>query len=605
MALSFSDHKAMMSGFAKLGFNCVEEPSGATNPIRIDWNVEGKKLRYRLWAFEISHGGGGPTVRAADEFRIQITNGPSSKADIDKDRIQDLLVGYSRDRDAIVAYDRRWLERWIDSTASGSRASPSVQVKDADIQAGHDNGIHHLTKSTNFGEGHIITMSPALLPAYLLHNNSVLQGSMSATEAQSTTPSPAASSIVEYCRSRGFHFEPQLLARYIAALLTKPFVILAGVSGTGKSKLAELVAEFYSASPAKGRVSAKAPVVGTSFIFVAAKGKPDPSRFALVAVRPDWIDNQSILGFVNPITEQYESTQALDLILRASKEHEAATDKKTAPRYFMLLDEMNLARVEHYFSDWLSCTESRRQFGDGKIIQHPVALHRSENQMEGRLFEPDGTFTNVPVPSNLELPTNLVVTGTVNVDETTFGFSPKVLDRAMVIEFDDVDLEELRGGSHGSSNKGFRFPDELPAFRLATAKDYAALPQGTHTHLSAINDILEHARLHFGYRSANEIALFINTYNELLPEEDDADLLRALDIAILQKVLPKISGNRAKLEGPLLKLCAYLRDLKQSNAEIDIQELEASYKVGLPYSYFRALEMLRSLRDFGFVSFFK
>lgn len=606
MALSFSDHRAMMSGFAKLGFACIEEPGAAANPIRIGWNIDGEKLRYRLWAFEISHGGGGPTVRAADEFRIQITNGPASKADIDQGGTQDLLVGYSRDRDAIVAYDRRWLERWIDNTAGGSRASPSVQVKEADIQAGHDNGIHHLTKSTNLGEGHIVTMSPALLPAYLLHNNSVLQGTMSATEAQSTTPNLAAANIIEYCQSRGFHFEPQLLARYIAALLTKPFVILAGVSGTGKSKLAELVAEFYGASAAKGPVSSKAPAVGSSFTFAATKGKPDPSRFALVAVRPDWIDNQSILGFVNPITEQYESTQALDLILRARSAHAAATDKKAAPRYFMLLDEMNLARVEHYFSDWLSCTESRRELADGNIIQHPVALHRSEKPMEARLRGPDGTFTNVPVPPGLELPTNLVVTGTVNVDETTYGFSPKVLDRAMVIEFDDVNLNDLRVGSVGSSGGGYRFPDELPAFRLATSDDYAALPEATHNHLWSINDVLEGARLHFGYRSANEIALFINIYNGLLPEEDDANLLRALDIAILQKVLPKISGNRAKLERPLLKLCAYLRDLKQSSADIDIEELEASYEnVGLPNSYFRALEMLRSLRDFGFVSFFK
>src|ERR1700730_6435916 len=167
----------------------------------------------------------------------------------------------------------------------------------------------------------------------------------------------------------------------------------------------------------------------------------------------------------------------------------------------MLLDEMNLARVEHYFSDWLSCTESRREIEDGTIIQHPVALHRSEKPMEARLFESDGSFTNVPVPPSLELPTNLVVTGTVNVDETTYGFSPKVLDRSMVIEFDDVDLNELRGASGGSTGDAFRFPDVLPPFRLATAEDYAALPQGTHSHLSAINDILEDARLHFGYNS--------------------------------------------------------------------------------------------------------
>src|ERR1700730_10191489 len=124
----------------------------------------------------------------------------------------------------------------------------------------------------------------------------------------------------------------------------------------------------------------------------------------------------------------------------------------------MLLDEMNLARVEHYFSDWLSCTESRREIEDGTIIQHPVALHRSEKPMEARLFESDGSFTNVPVPPSLELPTNLVVTGTVNVDETTYGFSPKVLDRSMVIEFDEVDLERLRSGGSGMTTDGYQLP---------------------------------------------------------------------------------------------------------------------------------------------------
>ena len=306
MALTLEDLEAMMAGFAKAGFRCNQRPTSPRNPIAVEWYTGNETRRYRLWAFDVTHGGGGPTVRAADEFRIQITNGPSSLADIDKDGAVDLLVGYSRDRDAIIAYDRRWLDRWIDKTAGGDRGSPSVQVKEADIQAGHDKGVHHLTKTANFGEADIVTMSPAMLPAYLLNHKSVLQGTMSAEQAQSVTPQPAGSTVIDYCRSQGFPFEPDLVARYLAALLTKPFVILAGVSGTGKSKLAELVAEFYSATAASGPVAVSAPTPGESFVFTPAKGPPDPKRFALVAVRPDWIDNQSILGFVNPITERYE-----------------------------------------------------------------------------------------------------------------------------------------------------------------------------------------------------------------------------------------------------------------------------------------------------------
>ena len=162
------------------------------------------------------------------------------------------------------------------------------------------------------------------------------------------------------------------------------------------------------------------------------------------------------------------------------------------------------------------------------------------------------------------------MTGTVNVDETTYGFSPKVLDRAMVIEFDNVDLDDLRSapGPSGPSGDSYHFPDTLPLFRLASAEDYAALPEETHNYLWEINSILEEARLHFGYRSANEMALFISIYSKMLPDDPkDPSLLRALDMAILQKVLPRLSGNRAKLDGPLAKLCAYLHALKEPETE--------------------------------------
>lgn len=607
MALSLNDHRAMLAGFQGAGYVRASEPGSTTNPVRIEWRVDGHVRRYRLWAFDITHGGGGAEVRAADEFRIQITNGPSEMTGFDADGVIDLLIGYSRLRDAIVAYDRRWLESWTQKREeTGSGGSPSVQVKEADIQAGHDKGVHHLIKRANFGDAHIVTMSPALLPAYLFNFDNVLRGDMTSSEAQAGTPQPGQATIFDHCRNQGFPFDPDLIARYLAALLAKPFVILAGVSGTGKSKLVELVAEFYSATAVTGPAPGEAPATGEGFVFAPAKGPPDPTRFALVAVRPDWIDNQSILGFVNPITERYESTQALDLILRANRAIAAAAEKTSAPRHFMLLDEMNLARVEHYFSDWLACAESRRLRPDGSISQQLVPLHRSEKAMDTTLAKPDGTKETLPVPAALELPTNLVVTGTVNVDETTYGFSPKVLDRAMVLEFDEVDLERLRSGGAGVGAGGYRFPDTLPPFRLATAPDYASVPAGAHGHLVALNAILADARLHLGYRAANEIALFMKIYNGLLPEDTaDTEWRRALDAAVLQKVLPRLSGNRAKLEPPLATLCAYLRDLELPAIDVSLESFDRAAVAALPKSYRRSIEMLESLRDFGFVSFFK
>ena len=597
----------MLASFVNAGYVCTRSPVTSTNPIQIQWHVDGQVRCYRLWSFDITHGGGGPTVRDADEFRIQITNGPTIVADLDKDDAVDLLIGYSRDQDAIVAYDRRWLESWTRKREeTGSGGSPSVQVKISDIQAGHDHGIHHLTKRASFGQANIVTMSPDFLLAYLLNHDAVLRGTMSADEARAATPQPGDTTIVDYCRSQGFSFDPDLIARYLAALLTKPFVILAGVSGTGKSKLAELVAEYYSTTPMTRAVARGLPAAAESFVFTPAKGAPDPMRFALVAVRPDWTDHQSILGFVNPITECYESTQVLDLVLRAERALDAADEKPSAPRYFMLLDEMNLARVEHYFSDWLACSESRRLRPDGSITQQAVPLHRSTDRMVTTLAKSDGSTETLPVPASLTLPTNLVVTGTVNVDETTYGFSPKVLDRAMVLEFDEVKLEQLRKGSSSVDAGTYRFPETLPPFELATRADYEALRLAAHQHLVVLNEILNKARLHFGYRAASEIALFMKLYNDILPEDPaDTEWLRALDAAVLQKVLPRLSGNRAKLEAPLARLCAYLRDLELPAADIPLDDFDRGAESRLPKAYGRAVEMLESLRDFGFVSFFK
>jgi 5-methylcytosine-specific restriction endonuclease McrBC GTP-binding regulatory subunit McrB len=322
-------------------------------------------------------------------------------------------------------------------------------------------------------------------------------------------------------------------------------------------------------------------------------------------VRPDWIDNQSILGFINPITGKYESTQALDIILRASKAYEESPDKSDAPRFFMLLDEMNLARVEHYFSDWLACSESRRIGYDKKITQQPITLHRHESAISLQ-FESDNSVHEVEIPSSINIPVNLIVTGTVNVDESTFGFSPKVLDRSMVIEFNEVDLDGMRSGDHNITLNGYRFPTRIPPYEIPSSDIFRQLPKETHQLLVSINNILEKAQLHFGYRSANEISLFVANYNKILPEDkSDTNMHRALDGAILQKVLPRIHGNRAKIEETLCELLYFLRDLSETPPGDGGPVLSKNDIARLPKSYLRGFEMLERLRSFGFVTFFK
>jgi hypothetical protein len=164
----------------------------------------------------------------------------------------------------------------------------------------------------------------------------------------------------------------------------------------------------------------------------------------------------------------------------------------------------------------------------------------------------------------------------------------------------------LRSGGGETEVGGYRFPERLFPFRLATAGDFAKLPAETHAHLVAINKILQKAHLQFGYRAANEIALFMGIYNELLPPDPaDAAWLRALDAAVLQKILPRLQGNRAKLEQPLAQLCSYLRDLAVPGGAVPADGFNAAADARLRKAYRRAVDMLDSLSEFGFVSFFK
>jgi hypothetical protein len=156
------------------------------------------------------------------------------------------------------------------------------------------------------------------------------------------------------------------------------------------------------------------------------------------------------------------------------------------------------------------------------------------------------------------------------------------------------------------THEGYSFPEILLPFRLATAENYAEIPTATHERIVALNGILESARLHLGYRAANEMALFMAIYNEMLPPDpNDTAWERALDVAVLQKVLPRLSGNRAKLEKPLARLCFYLRNRTVPSPDADLDEFAPEATAVFPKAYRRAVEMLSSLRDFGFVSFFK
>ncbi|MEA1896405.1 MAG: DUF4268 domain-containing protein [Bacteroidota bacterium] len=328
--------------------------------------------------------------------------------------------------------------------------------------------------------------------------------------------------LYDYFADKRFFFSREVITRYYIALKTKPFVLLTGISGIGKTKIAQIFAQYICQDENPESIK---------------------ERIAFVSVRPDWVDNKGILGFYNILDEKYHSTKILDLLLRAEKN----PDKP----YFVILDEMNLAKVEHYFSDFLSIMESR-------TVDNPageaIPLHPCNSAC---------TINGTEVPSEINIPTNVFFTGTVNVDESTYMFSPKVLDRANVIEFNEVSLKEYAGGSTRSEHFFLRNPEVIGTFFDSSnssfcRKDdylvYLKQHERENEYLLDLAAILQEYNLHFGYRVVNEFSKFINLAGS---ELEKFSLEEAIDIQIIQKILTKFHGTRAKLEEPLNHLFSF------------------------------------------------
>ncbi|MBQ8678811.1 MAG: hypothetical protein IJ530_03515 [Treponema sp.] len=320
-----------------------------------------------------------------------------------------------------------------------------------------------------------------------------------------------------------------LFTRYIRSLLAKPFVILSGNSGTGKTRIATRFAKYLEKKTDAG-----------------------VKNHLLIPVGADWTDNTKILGYYNPLADngagKYEKTDVFKFI-------ELAGENPAIP-FFLILDEMNLSHVERYFSDFLS----KMELLDYKENSEPV-------------------FFDIPGYGKLELPKNLFITGTVNIDETTYMFSPKVLDRANVIEFkpemEDV-LDNLLETSNGDDDKTAESGVAEGFMQLANEVRSGSIPEEVQPLLKEIKPILESfytelakCGFEFAYRTVKEIRLYaIAAYKTAEGEKPTA--IEITDIQILQKILPKIHGNKKQI-GNLLdeleKLCE-TNQLKESLAKI-------------------------------------
>jgi 5-methylcytosine-specific restriction protein B len=400
-------------------------------------------------------------------------------------------------------------------------------------------------------------------------------------------------SFSRYTKKAGLLFPELLIQRFIASLCTKPFVICSGLSGSGKTKLAQSFAQWIC---------------------------ENENQYKIIAVGADWTNREPLLGYPNGLDpKSYVSPDsgALKLILEASKD-----ENKSKP-YFLILDEMNLSHVERYFSDFLSIMESKEKLklysGEKRYTQLT-----KENEFDEEYF----------IPFEIEWPKNLFIVGTVNIDETTYMFSPKVLDRANVIEFritpiemnnffiegKELKMEELFLDKDKSKGGAGQFMAEN-FLQLAEEKKIIKIPEieGEMNVLNKFFGELQNVGSEFGYRSASEIEQLITKLGIKGFVDDKGQPLKnntKIDIAIMQKLLPKLHGSRKKLVNPLEVLAGFC--IKRINDSIPDSQNEkknlyqqylaenkesTKWEIMYPISLEKIERMYQNVIDNGFTSY--
>jgi len=326
--------------------------------------------------------------------------------------------------------------------------------------------------------------------------------------------------IKRYIAAKGYYFDDETLYNYHICLKTRPFVILAGLSGTGKSKLSQLYAE-------------------------AMGHKVQNKRYLRLAVRPSWNDDRFLLGYLNSITGEYITEPAVDFIMRAEEDRDHL--------YFFCLDEMNLAHVEYYFSQFLSALEEE----EPAYRQIPLISEKARLRLEQQ-------GKQVDISSSVIIPPNLLFTGTINVDETTQPLSDKVIDRANTIEFFSVELDKIPERQP--------LPEQLTISASMWHSYFVHNPDTTYrSHIVEMGKILNKADLGLGYRILRDIELYLANSKELLSP------LIAFDLQVKQRILPHVRGTEA-IRPALDELSIFMKKYQLSRSEKRLEEMKFRLK---------------------------
>ena len=329
--------------------------------------------------------------------------------------------------------------------------------------------------------------------------------------------------------------DTEYIRSYLTALRTKPFMLLAGISGTGKSRIVRKLAQATTTQ---------------KYNKDEDRWKDNrPENFELIQVKPNWHNSMDVVGFYSNISGKYEFTPFVEFIVKAWQHQDTP--------YFLCLDEMNLAPVEEYFAEFLSAIESRSTDENGDYITDPIIKpFKNFGEKEGKSMLIQLLGDADPIDKNpiaihfyekgLTLPPNLMVMGTVNMDETTFSFSRKVLDRAMSVEMNEVDYDKFLSG------ESEQFPlltdmNELLVNRPQRAAEVTEEIESDKViaYLKDVNTLMEGTPFKLGYRAANEAMLYVAACKKFAG--NDYALANSLDEFTLMKILSRIEGDDSRL----------------------------------------------------------
>lgn len=402
------------------------------------------------------------------------------------------------------------------------------------------------------------------------------------TEIVKDTVSPHADIVIDRKKGRDAviqdlskaktNYSPSALSTsYLTAMRTKPFLLLAGISGTGKSRIVKQMA--FESCPD---------------IPALRSDKTAPGNYELIEVKPNWHDSSELLGYESEIGgPHYVVTPFVRFLVKAMRYPDVP--------FFVCMDEMNLAPVEQYFAEFLSVLESRKLLSDGTITSEPLIkadifskyadqLHRDLDITDAETYK--AVYDRLK-NDGLRLPSNLIVVGTVNMDETTHQFSRKVIDRAMTIEMNIEDTETpfknfFEGGDalHYYDNPQ---PKELflpkvvqasEALSILRAEDASYLKENVPGLLHSLNSALNGTPFKIAYRVQNELILYFFSLREENPDEAaEALLAQAMDAILMMKVLPRIEGDEDLLDKPLKALAQFTENYPQASRKItEMQE---------------------------------